>query len=142
MVITGLMAEPEAFLDIFTDYGYTFAADDLAHESRQFRVPARAEGSAIEKMAYRIIDLKGCTFFYEQNKSRLQILIDTVKRHKADAVIVCMMKFCDPDEFDYPIIKKELEEAGIPTLYVEIEQQMDTVEQLRTRLQSFAEMIG
>ena len=53
-----------------------------------------------------------------------------------------MMKFCDPDEFDYPIIKKELDEAGVQQLYVEIEQQMDSVEQLRTRIQSFAEMLA
>lgn len=142
VVITGLIAEPESFLDIFTENGYTFVCDDLAHESRQFRVPARAEGTALEKMAYRIIDLKGCTYFYEPNKSRGQMLIDAVKKYDADAVIVCMLKFCDPDEFDYPVIKKELEEAGVQTLYVEIEQQMDTVEQLRTRLQSFAEIIG
>ncbi|MGN1414577.1 MAG: 2-hydroxyacyl-CoA dehydratase subunit D [Anaerovoracaceae bacterium] len=142
VVITGLIAEPESFLDIFTDFGYTFVADDLAQESRQFRVPARAEGSAIERMANRYIDLRGCTFFFEQNKSRGQMLIDMVKKYHADGVIVCMLKFCDPDEFDYPVIKKELEDAGIQTLYVEIEQQMDTVEQLRTRLQSFAEIIG
>lgn len=142
VIITGLMTEPEKFLDLFTEYGYTFVADDLAHESRQFRVPARTSGTAIEKMAGRIIDLKGCTFFYEENKSRGTILKNLAKKYHADGIIICMMKFCDPDEFDYPIIKKELDEAGVQQLYVEIEQQMDSVEQLRTRIQSFAEMLA
>jgi benzoyl-CoA reductase/2-hydroxyglutaryl-CoA dehydratase subunit BcrC/BadD/HgdB len=53
-----------------------------------------------------------------------------------------MLKFCDPEEFDYPIFKKELEAAKIPALYLEIEQQMDSVEPLRTRIQSFTEMLG
>ena len=53
-----------------------------------------------------------------------------------------MMKFCDPDEFDYPIIKKELDEAGLAQLYLEIELSMNSVEQLRTRVQSFAEILA
>ena len=35
-----------------------------------------------------------------------------------------LMKFCDPDEFDYPIYKAELEEACIPHLYLEVEQRL------------------
>ena len=38
-------------------------------------------------------------------------------------------------------VKREMEEAGIPLLYIEIEQQMDSVEQLRTRIQTFAEIL-
>ena len=52
-----------------------------------------------------------------------------------------MMKFCDPEEYDYPIYKAELEEAGVPELYLEIDQQLTTFEQIRTRVQSFTEML-
>ena len=55
--------------------------------------------------------------------------------------MIFMMKFCDPEEFDYPIYKKELEAAGIPMLYLEIDQQIDSFEQIRTRVQSFTEML-
>ncbi len=140
VVLTGLMAEPENFLDLFAENGYAVVADDLAQESRQFRVPARETGTALERMAYRVMDLKGCTYFYEGGKSRGKILKELVKDNDADAVVVSMMKFCDPDEFDYPVIKEELEDAGIPVLYLETELQMDSVEQLRTRIQSFAEI--
>ena len=51
------------------------------------------------------------------------------------------MKFCDPDEFDYPMVKEDMESAGIPMLTIEFEQQMESVGQLRTRIQSFAEML-
>jgi benzoyl-CoA reductase/2-hydroxyglutaryl-CoA dehydratase subunit BcrC/BadD/HgdB len=51
------------------------------------------------------------------------------------------MKFCDPEEYDYPFIKKDLDEAGIPHLYMEIEQQMESSEQVQTRLQAFAELL-
>ncbi|MBN7774109.1 2-hydroxyacyl-CoA dehydratase subunit D [Clostridium aminobutyricum] len=141
VVLTGLMTEPEQLLDLFTENGYTIAADDLAHESRQYRVPARADGTAIEKMAYRVMDLKGCTFFYEENKTRGTMLKNLVEKHHADAVVVCLFKFCDPEEFDYPVYKKELDDSNIKMLYLEVDQQMDSVEQLRTRIQSFAEIL-
>lgn len=141
VVTTGLIGEPVEVLDILKENGIAVAADDVAQESRQFRTAARKEGSVWQKMAGRILDQRGCTFLAEQKKSRGQMLIDMVKKTRSEAVVVLMMKFCDPEEFDYPVYKKQLEEAGIPLLYLEIDQQLDSFEQLRTRIQSFAEMI-
>ena len=39
------------------------------------------------------------------------------------------------------MIKQAMEAAGIPLLQIEIDQQAQSVEQLRTRLQSFAEIL-
>lgn len=140
-VATGLLAEPVELLSIFEENEIALVADDLAQESRQFRTPARKDGDVWERMAGRSADQRGCTFYYEEEKSRGKMLIEMVRQKKAQAVIVFMMKFCDPEEFDYPIYKEELEAAGIPILYLEIDQQLDSFEQVRTRIQSFAEML-
>jgi benzoyl-CoA reductase/2-hydroxyglutaryl-CoA dehydratase subunit BcrC/BadD/HgdB len=141
VIVTGLLAEPSSLLDLFTQNGYAFMGDDLAQESRQFRTRSRAEGSAVERMAYRVLDQRGDTFFYEADKSRGQMLVDMARETGADGVVAAMFKFCDPEEFDYPVYKKALDEAGIPVLYLEIEQKNENPEALRTRIQSFAEMI-
>lgn len=141
VVATGLMSEPVEILSLMKKYNIAVVADDLAQESRQFRVVSRENGSVFEKLAYRIADQRGCTFLYEEEKARGQMLIELVRSKKADAVIVFMMKFCDPEEFDYPIYKKELEAAGIPILYLEIDLQLDAFGQIETRLQSFSEMM-
>lgn len=140
-VATGLLGEPVELLDVFVENNVAIVADDFAQESRQFRVPARSEGGTIEKMVYRIVDQRGCTFLYEEEKTKGQMLINMVKDSKAQAVIVVMMKFCDPEEFDYPIIKEEIEKTNIPMLYIETDMQLDSYEQIRTRVQSFAEML-
>ncbi len=141
VVVTGIMAEPDILLDAFVQNRIAFVADDLAQESRQFRTATRSEGTAIERLAYRIADQYGCSLLYDEKKTRGKMLVDMVQETKADGVVVSMMKFCNPEEFDYPIFKKELEEANIPVLYLEIEQKMDAAEQIRTRIQSFAEML-
>lgn len=142
VVATGLMAEPLGVLDMLTQNDIAIVADDLAQESRQFRTPAREKGDVISKMVWRIVDQRGCPFLYEEEKTRGQMLIDLKKKYHAAAVVTLLMKFCDPDEFDYPVYKAELEQAGIPQLYLEMEQQMDGFSQVRTRIQSFAEMMG
>lgn len=142
VVATGLMAEPLGVLDILVENGIAIVADDLAQESRQFRTPARQSGDAISRMAWRIMDQRGCAFLYEAEKTRGQMLLNMVKQNRARAVIAMQMKFCDPEEYDYPIYKAELENAGIPLLYLETEQQMDSFGQIRTRIQSFAEMLS
>ena len=141
VVVTGILVETDALLDAFVENKMIFVADDLAHESRQFRTCVRSEGTALERLAYRIADHDGCSLLYDEEKKHGQLLIKLVRDNHADGVVVCMMKFCNPEEFDYPIYKKELEAAGIPMLYLEIEQKMDSAEQIRNRIQSFAEMI-
>jgi Benzoyl-CoA reductase/2-hydroxyglutaryl-CoA dehydratase subunit, BcrC/BadD/HgdB len=142
VILTGLLSEPDGVLDIITENQMFVVADDLAQETRQFRTIAPKMGDALQRMVERIALQDGCAFFYDKGKTRGTMLKNMVKKYQADGVIVCQLKFCDPEEIDYPIIKKELEAEGIPLLYMEIEQQMDSLEQLRTRIQSFGEMIS
>jgi benzoyl-CoA reductase/2-hydroxyglutaryl-CoA dehydratase subunit BcrC/BadD/HgdB len=141
VILSGLLCEPPAILDLLTENGLHVVADDLAQESRQFRTSAPREGDALHRMVTRIAMQDGCAFLYDEGKSRGRRLVGTARREKAAGVIFCQLKFCDPDEFDYPILKKELAAAGLPLLHIEIEQQTDSSEQLRTRIQSFAEML-
>ena len=51
------------------------------------------------------------------------------------------MKFCDPEEYDQPYFEADLREAGYPCLTIEIDSQNQSYEQIRTRVESFCEMI-
>jgi benzoyl-CoA reductase/2-hydroxyglutaryl-CoA dehydratase subunit BcrC/BadD/HgdB len=70
------------------------------------------------------------------------MLKDLFKESDADGVVACIMKFCEPEEFDFPIYRKTLEAAGIPVLFLEIDLLARSHEQSRTRIQSFAEMLA
>ncbi|MCI8608586.1 MAG: 2-hydroxyacyl-CoA dehydratase [Firmicutes bacterium] len=142
VIVTGLLSEPVEALEVFDENNVAIVGDDLSMGSRKWRTPAREDvDDVFMKMAYRIADQEGDTFLYEPDKRKGQMMIDMVKEKGADAVVVMMMKFCDPEEYDYPIYKAELAEAGIPELYLEIDQQLATFEQIRTRVQSFTEML-
>ena len=86
-------------------------------------------------------EFDGCSLATDANKPKGQMLIDAVNKYGADAVIVCMMKFCDPEEFDYPIVIQEFEAAGVRNLQIEIDQESTAFEQVKTRIQTFAEIL-
>ena len=77
----------------------------------------------------------------DTKKGRGKMLINKVAQTEADAVIVAMMKFCDPEEWDYPVFYREFEEKGIKNLMIEVDQEVTSFEQVKTRLQSFVEML-
>ena len=56
-------------------------------------------------------------------------------------MIFFYLKFCDPHAFDYPYLKQMLEIQGIPSLLVELEDQIFSGGQLQTRCEAFIEMI-
>jgi len=141
VVATGIMVDSEALLDLLDEHGITIVSDALLHESGQFQALHEGTGSALEQIAERYLRINGISLLYEPRKPRGALLAELVRKSGADAVIAFMMKFCDPEEFDYPIYQKELTRAGIPVLQIEIDQVVDSIEQIRTRLQTFIEML-
>ena len=142
VVVTGLLSEPIEMLDIFDENHVAIGADDLSLGSRLWRTSTRRDvNDVFQKMACRIADQEGDTFLYEPEKKKGQMLVDMAEECRADGIIVLMMKFCDPEEYDYPIYKEEVEAASVPMLYLEIDQQLSSFEQIRSRVQSFTEML-
>ncbi len=70
----------------------------------------------------------------------IEELVDVVKNGEADGVVYSMVSFCDPEEYDYPLLSKRLLDEGIPGLYVEFNGR-EGAEQNSTRIQAFAEML-
>lgn len=142
VVLTGILAEPDELLDIFDQFGLAIVADDLAQETRQFRTDVPEGGAPLYRLAKQYQDIEGCALacnFKTFNKG--EMLMDLVKDNDADAVVVCMMKFCDPEEYDFAVYNTQLDNAGIRYLYLEIDQEAVSFEQAKTRVQSFVEML-
>lgn len=142
VLLSGIIADSEDLLSILAENNIAVVADDLAQETRQFRFDVPEGTDGIDRLARFWSIFEGCSLAYDPEKKRGAIMVQEIEKKKIDGVIFCMMKFCDPEEYDYPIMKKEVEATGVPTLYLEIDQQMKNNEQARTRIQTFAEMLS
>ena len=54
---------------------------------------------------------------------------------------MALMKFCDPEEYDVPLIIEALREKKIPFLVIEIDQQATSFGQVITKVESFVDML-
>lgn len=143
VVLSGIMADSAALLEVLEQNGIAVVADELAQESRQFMNDTPYDNADLfEALARQFTSMEGCALIADPKKSRGPLLAEMVRTSDAQGVIYLQTKFCDPDEFDYPIVKRDLESAGIPVLNVEIDQQMQSFEQIRTAIQTFAGMLN
>ena len=95
----------------------------------------------MSRLAMQWLNRGACSVIHETKSTRGSFLVELAQQNKADGIIVSLMKFCDVEEYDYPMIVKHAEEANIPVLCIDIDQSTTDDEQARTRIQSFGEMI-
>lgn len=139
VVLTGITAEPNEMLDILAENGIAVVGDDLAQESRQYRTPVPTGSTGLEQLAQQWQDRTGCATVYEVHNTRAEQIVQMVKSTNADGVIVCLMSFCDVEEYEYPMLANAFDKAGIRNLCINIDQSSEGAGQYRTKVQSFVE---
>ena len=145
VVTSGIICDNPELLKIFDDNNIAIAADDVAHESRAFRVDASEEGDPMMALAQQFADQDYEVLLYDPQSSknrRGEFVANMVKESGAQGLILFMQQFCDPEEMEYPYLKKALDEAGIPHIKLGVDQQMRDFGQAATAIQAFADVIA
>ncbi|MCQ2553170.1 MAG: 2-hydroxyacyl-CoA dehydratase family protein [Clostridia bacterium] len=142
VVTTGIMEDSENLMKIFDDNKISIVADQIVHESVDFRNPLPVvEADPVSGYGERLASLEGSSILFDPTKERIKNLVNLAKEEKAEGVIWVGCKFCDPEEFDYPLAKNAMDKEGIPFTSIEIDQQMVNFEQVRTIIETFKEII-
>ena len=68
-------------------------------------------------------------------------ILDLAERWGVQGAVVLQQKFCDPHEGDYPDLKAHLENAGIPTLFLEFDI-TNPIGPFRIRIEAFLETMS
>jgi bcr-type benzoyl-CoA reductase subunit C len=141
VLVSGIIADSPALLQIFDENKLAIVADDLAHESRGFDVDApENEKDPMRALALHFAAQDNDPLLYDPEISKRPAhVVKKVKDSGAQGAVIFMMTFCDPEELEYPSLKKALDEAGIPHVSLGFDQQMTDFGQARTSLQAFAE---
>jgi benzoyl-CoA reductase/2-hydroxyglutaryl-CoA dehydratase subunit BcrC/BadD/HgdB len=69
----------------------------------------------------------------------LETLLD---RSGSRGVVIHVVKFCEPELFDVPAIRRTFAARGVPVLHLEGELERQLSGQVETRIEAFAEMIS
>lgn len=141
IMTTGILADAPGLLSIIDDCGLQIVCDDVAAESRQYRTDCPADGAPLDRLVRKFQEMDNCSVLYDPSKKRVRKIVDDAKAVKAAGVLVVLTKFCDPEEFDYPLIKKACDAADLPIAIIEVDRQMVNYEQARTAIETFRDVL-
>ncbi len=142
IVLSGIFYDIPAVKEMLDENKFAVVADDIAKESRAFSIEVPEEGDPIEALAAGFCGLKNDSILYDAEKSHITHVVDIAKNSGAQGVVLLLAKFCDPEEFDAPLLAKECRKAGLPIVQIEVDQSAESYEQARTQLETFKELIG
>ncbi|HOJ51323.1 MAG TPA: 2-hydroxyacyl-CoA dehydratase family protein [Syntrophales bacterium] len=136
----GMCKLPEIF-DAIEEAGGSVVGDDLCSGTRYFSTPCRTDIDPLKALVKRIHARPVCPAKHQGLMNRFDHISRRVEETHAQGVIILVYKFCDPHAFDFPDLKKNLAQRGVPVLLLEIEDPLPSQGQIRTRCEAFIEMI-
>ena len=144
IVTSGIICDNPKLMQILDDNQIAIAADDVANESRPCLVDAAETGDPMMALAQQFADQDYDVLLYDEHSSenrRADFIVKMVKDSGAQGLVLFMQQFCDPEEMEYPYLKKALNAAGIPHIKLGVDQQMRDFGQASTALEGFADVL-
>ena len=136
----GICNHPDIY-HLIENAGADVIWDDLCTGSRYFQGLVDEAGDPVEAVADRYISRIVCPAKHMDTTARGTYLRRLVSEKQIDGVVFLFLKFCDPHGFDYPYLKSFMDDAGVPTLLLEVEEQLPSEGQFRTRFETFIDML-
>jgi len=137
MLIGGEFDDIE-FLKLVEELGGNVVVDDHCLGTRYFWNEVPQDGDPIEALAIRYLERSPCPQKDWVARRRLDIISRLAEEWRVQGAILAQQKFCDPHEYDLPVIRDFLEGRGIPCLFLEMDVTLPAG-QFRTRLEAFLE---
>jgi len=129
---------------IIESSGAVIVGEESCIGTRNTRDLVDESGQTVEEMINAICDryMKIDCACFTPNNERLDNIKAMAKELKADGVIHYALMFCQPYAHEAFKVEKALREIGIPMLSLETDYSMEDMEQLKTRVQAFTEMVS
>lgn len=137
-------APKQEILDMIEECGAVVVGDDLYHGFRYISTDVNAEGDPLDGLARWYLDRNTgvpCPTRVQNDVDWDAFLIDAMKREEAHGMIVLMAKFCEPHMYYYPEVKEAFEKHNMPHLLIETEHESMALEGLKTRVETFLEIV-
>jgi benzoyl-CoA reductase/2-hydroxyglutaryl-CoA dehydratase subunit BcrC/BadD/HgdB len=139
-----VLPDPEA-LTFFESCGARIIEDDLCTGSRLFTPMELGENpDLLLQISRSLLTRPPCarTFDPGQPLKMAEDILTRTRTSGARGVIGQTIKFCDPYLDRLPAVRETLRQAGIPLLLLEGDCSLRSIEQQRTRIEAFIEMLN
>jgi benzoyl-CoA reductase subunit C len=141
LLIVGSEDDDLEFFRMVEKVGGMVVTDEHCTGTRYFWNKVEIDGlPPLQAIANRYCDRPPCPTKDWEVRNRMEHILGLAREWDCRGAIVIQQKFCDPHELDTPAIKKGLEEAGVPVLFLEFDVTVP-VGQFQIRVEAFLEML-
>ncbi len=128
---------------IIESSGAVIVGEESCIGTRNTRDLVEEKGETLDELLDVLADryMKIDCACFTPNTERLDHIIDMAKDLKVNGVIHYGLSFCQPYGIEAFKVERALKEAEIPMLSIETDYSMEDVEQLKTRVEAFVEMV-
>lgn len=136
VLVSGSVLEDAQAIDLVEQAGGKVVSDDLCTGSRWFAEDVAEDDDPWVALAERYMGRTPCPT-RDSAEARSKRLAELLSASGAGSVLFILQKFCDPHLADVPLLREWLSGQGIPSLLLELEDEGPSVEQWKTRLETF-----
>ena len=140
LMIAASMIDDIDLIQVIEERGGTVVCDDLCTGTRYFWDQVEVSNRPpITRLAERYLRKVPCPRTYQSERPRIAHIKAMINDYQAEGVILYILRCCDAHLYQYPKLRKELD---VPLLYIQGEQDLSGLAQIRNRVDAFLEMIG
>ncbi len=124
--------------------GSPVVAEESCIGSRYFTDPVVPKGDSMESLLEALWERYhniSCACF-TPNNDRVDKVVEMAKEFNASGVVYNVLQYCHTYNIEAIKVDKALKKAGVPMLKVETDYGSEDVEQIRTRVEAFTEMLS
>ncbi len=141
LLLSGIVPEPWDLFATVGSLGGVIVGDDLAGCGRRC-YPAGSDPDPFVRMAQSLLSAPPDSTRGSPIEARLESLLNLAHQTGARGVVFYLVKYCEPELFDLPQLRRGLQQAGYPSVVIEIDVGEPLSQQVVTRLEAFFEMLS
>ncbi len=139
--VSGSLITDIKFYEMIEESGGDVISDDLCTGTRFYWDNViEADNEPIDAISDRYFYKLPCACKHP-NTDRHEFIFDSVRQGDIHGVIFVMEKYCDAHLYDQPLLHEKLDKMNIPVLVVDSELALSGQEQLRTRIETFINIL-
>lgn len=141
-VIGNFCEQPPVTLMKVIEEAGSYIANDEALIGARWLADVPTEEDPVHSLAGAYVtNSEPLTVRFHPDIDKQQYITNFLSEIRAEGVIFCTPKFCEPALYDYMIYKGALDEMKMPYLHLEYEESSSSFEQIRMMVETFTESV-
>jgi len=142
LLLAGSLIDSPAFFDMFEEYNSAVVSDELCFGLRGCDRMVDETGDPLKALSKFYYEECKCPKMMDQFSTRINGILEQVKKHDINGVVLQRIEFCDLHGTANALLKHKLEEEHhIPVLSIDKEYLPGDIARLKTRVEAFIERI-